>query len=62
MLRCHFAVVGTTGVGKSSAVCAAVRESAAEVKPNLRVLVLDPHNEYAHAFHGISTNARRQHA
>ncbi len=54
MLRCHFAVVGTTGVGKSSAVSLLVRESVAK-KPNLRVLVLDPHNEYAHAFHGIST-------
>ncbi len=53
MLRCHFAVVGTTGVGKSSAVSLLLRE-AVRVKPNLRVLVLDPHNEYAHAFRGIS--------
>ncbi len=53
MLRCHFAVVGTTGVGKSSAVSMLLRESVSK-KPNLRVLVLDPHNEYAHAFHGIS--------
>jgi uncharacterized protein len=54
MLNCHFAVVGTTGVGKSSAVSMLLRESVSR-KPNLRVLVLDPHNEYAHAFHGIST-------
>jgi uncharacterized protein len=54
MLRCHFAVVGTTGVGKSSAVALLLRESVLK-KPNLRVLVLDPHNEYAHAFHGVST-------
>ncbi len=54
MLRCHFAVVGTTGVGKTSSVSLLVRESVAK-KPNLRVLVLDPHNEYAHAFAGIST-------
>jgi DNA helicase HerA-like ATPase len=54
MLRCHFAVVGTTGVGKSSAVALLLRESVAK-KPNLRVLVLDPHNEYAHAFRGVST-------
>jgi DNA helicase HerA-like ATPase len=54
MLRCHFAVVGTTGVGKSSAVALLLRESIRK-KPNLRVLVLDPHNEYAHAFHGVST-------
>jgi uncharacterized protein len=49
MLSKHFSVVGTTGVGKSSAVSLLVRK-AVEVKPDLRVLVLDPHNEYAHAF------------
>lgn len=53
MLSRHFAVVGTTGVGKSSAVALLLRETV-RVKPNLRVLVLDPHNEYAHAFRGIS--------
>ncbi|MCA3564252.1 MAG: ATP-binding protein [Methylocystis sp.] len=53
MLSKHFAVVGTTGVGKSSAVSLLVRK-AVEVKPGLRVLLLDPHNEYAHAFRGIS--------
>ncbi len=53
LLRCHFAVVGTTGVGKSSAVAMLLREAVAK-KPNLRVLVLDPHNEYAHAFHANS--------
>lgn len=53
MLSRHFAVVGTTGVGKSSAVSLLLRESVA-LKPNLRILVLDPHNEYAHAFRGIS--------
>ncbi len=49
MLTKHFSVVGTTGVGKSSAVSLLVRK-AVEAKPDLRVLVLDPHNEYAHAF------------
>lgn len=53
LLRCHFAVVGTTGVGKSSAVAMLLREAVAK-KPNLRVLVLDPHNEYAHAFRANS--------
>ncbi len=53
MLRCHFAVVGTTGVGKSSAVSLLVRESVMK-KPTLRALILDPHNEYAHAFKGVS--------
>jgi hypothetical protein len=49
MLSKHFSVVGTTGVGKSSAVSLLVRKSV-EMRPNLRVLVLDPHNEYAFAF------------
>jgi DNA helicase HerA-like ATPase len=49
MLNRHFAVVGTTGVGKSSAVSLLLRK-AVETKPDLRVLILDPHNEYASAF------------
>jgi DNA helicase HerA-like ATPase len=49
MLKRHFAVVGTTGVGKSSAVSILLRKSLTE-RPNLRVLILDPHNEYARAF------------
>jgi uncharacterized protein len=53
MLSKHFSVVGTTGVGKSSAVSLLVRK-AVEVKSDLRALVLDPHNEYAHAFRDIS--------
>ena len=53
MLSKHFSVVGTTGVGKSSAVSLLVRK-AVESKPDLRVLVLDPHNEYAHAFRANS--------
>ncbi|WP_342363047.1 ATP-binding protein [Terrarubrum flagellatum] len=53
MLNRHFAVVGTTGVGKSSAVSLLLRR-AVMTKPDLRVLVLDPHNEYAHAFSDLS--------
>jgi uncharacterized protein len=53
MLSKHFSVVGTTGVGKSSAVSLLVRK-AVEAKPDLRALVLDPHNEYSHAFRDIS--------
>jgi hypothetical protein len=49
MLKRHFAVVGTTGVGKSSAVALLLRKAIA-MKPALRILILDPHNEYAHAF------------
>jgi uncharacterized protein len=53
LLSKHFAVVGTTGVGKSSAVSLLVRK-ATDARPDLRVLVLDPHNEYAHAFNDRS--------
>jgi uncharacterized protein len=53
MLSKHFSVVGTTGVGKSSAVSLLVRK-AVEAKQDLRALVLDPHNEYSHAFRDIS--------
>ncbi len=53
MLKRHFAVVGSTGVGKSSAVSMLLR-SAVKVKKNLRVLILDPHNEYTAAFPDIS--------
>lgn len=49
MLQRHFAVVGTTGVGKSTAVALLLRK-AIESDPNLRVMILDPHNEFAAAF------------
>lgn len=45
----HFAVVGTTGVGKSTAVSLLLRK-AIEARPDLRVLILDPHNEFSSAF------------
>jgi DNA helicase HerA-like ATPase len=48
-LNRHFAVVGTTGVGKSTAVSLLVRK-AIEARPDLRVLILDPHNEFSAAF------------
>ena len=49
MLRKHFAVVGTTGVGKSCSVTLLIRQCLT-VKPDLRVLLLDPHNEFSRAF------------
>jgi DNA helicase HerA-like ATPase len=49
VLNRHFAVVGTTGVGKSCAVSLLVRRCV-EARPDLRVVMLDPHNEFAHAF------------
>jgi DNA helicase HerA-like ATPase len=48
-LNRHFAVVGTTGVGKSTAVSLLVRKAIA-ARPDLRVLILDPHNEFSATF------------
>ncbi|MCR9135531.1 MAG: DUF87 domain-containing protein [Alphaproteobacteria bacterium] len=49
LLDRHFAIVGTTGVGKSTAVSLLVNRIV-NVCPDLRVLILDPHNEFAAAF------------
>ncbi|NWJ26619.1 ATP-binding protein [Rhizobium sp. RM] len=49
MLAKHFAVVGSTGVGKSTAVSLLLNK-AIETDPKLRILILDPHNEFAAAF------------
>jgi DNA helicase HerA-like ATPase len=49
MLSNHFAVLGTTGVGKSSAV-ALILQQVLEARPNLRILLLDVHNEYGRCF------------
>ena len=45
----HFAVVGSTGVGKTTAVAMLLKKCLA-ARPKLRVLVVDPHNEYARYF------------
>jgi DNA helicase HerA-like ATPase len=58
-LNRHFAVVGTTGVGKSTAVSLLLRKAIA-ARPDLRVLILDPHNEFSTAFpdHSIRINSQ----
>jgi len=45
----HFAVLGTTGVGKSSGVAILLQE-VLRVRPNLRIFLVDPHNEYGQCF------------
>jgi len=45
----HFAIVGTTGVGKSSGVAIILRKIL-DVRPNLRIFLVDPHNEYGRCF------------
>jgi uncharacterized protein len=49
MLSKHFAVLGTTGVGKSSAV-AVILQQLLLARPDLRMLLLDVHNEYGRCF------------
>jgi uncharacterized protein len=58
LLSRHFAVVGTTGVGKSTAVTLLLRKIV-ETRPDIRVLILDPHNEFSSAFpdHAITVEA-----
>ncbi len=45
----HFAVLGTTGVGKSNGV-AIILQEILQSRPNLRIFLVDPHNEYANCF------------
>jgi uncharacterized protein len=45
----HFAIVGTTGVGKSSGV-ATILQRILDTRPNLRIFLVDPHNEYGRCF------------
>ena len=49
LLSRHFAVVRTTGTGKSTAVTLLLH-LIAKHKDNQRILILDPHNEYTSAF------------
>jgi len=45
----HFAVLGSTGVGKSSGVVIILQKILA-ARPNLRMFLVDPHNEFGHCF------------
>src|SRR5579885_2839177 len=45
----HFAILGATGVGKSSGV-AIILQKILETRPNLRIFLVDPHNEYGRCF------------
>jgi DNA helicase HerA-like ATPase len=49
LLGKHFAVVGSTGTGKSCAVAALLHGIFSE-RPNAHIIALDPHGEYAMAF------------
>jgi len=49
MLNKHFAVLGSTGVGKSTGV-AHILAQTMKLRPKLRVFLLDAHNEYHRSF------------
>jgi DNA helicase HerA-like ATPase len=49
MLHRHFAVLGSTGAGKSSAIAVILREVMV-ARPDLRILLVDPHDEYQRSF------------
>jgi len=45
----HFSVLGATSVGKSSGV-AIILQQILDTRPNLRIFLVDPHNEYSPCF------------
>ena len=49
LLGKHFAILGTTGTGKSCTTALILR-SILNKNPNAHIVLLDPHNEYATAF------------
>lgn len=51
LLTKHFAVLGTTGSGKSCAVALILHEIL-DANPKAHVVLLDPHDEYHNAFRG----------
>ncbi len=49
LLSKHFAILGSTGVGKSTGVSLLLNEIL-KSRPNLRIFLLDVHNEYGRCF------------
>ena len=57
LIRRHFAVLGSTGVGKTTSVSLLLKKSLA-ARPKLRIIIFDPHNEYAAHFPGACADHR----
>ncbi|MBL4838595.1 MAG: ATP-binding protein [Kordiimonadaceae bacterium] len=55
LLSRHFAILGSTGTGKSSGV-ALLLHRLVEKHPNAHIVILDPHNEYERAFSSNGTH------
>jgi len=62
LLGKHFAILGTTGIGKSCTTALILRSILKE-NPEAHIVLLDPHNEYATAFkeHGEVISPRNMH-
>jgi hypothetical protein len=54
LLSKHFAVLGSTGVGKSSGVAVILGEMI-KARPDVHILLLDIHNEYAKSFGEVAS-------
>ncbi len=52
MLGKHYAILGNTGTGKSSAASLLIRRIVSKMK-NSHILIFDPHNEYSAAFEDV---------
>ena len=59
MLTKHFAVLGSTGVGKSSGV-AVILNAVLDAQPKVRIFLLDGHNEFGRCF-GARANVVNAH-
>jgi len=59
MLNKHFAVLGSTGVGKSSGV-AVILNAVLDAQPKVRIFLLDGHNEFGRCF-GARANVVNAH-
>lgn len=57
LLEKHFAVLGTTGAGKSCATTL-ILSAILEKHPNAHIVLMDPHNEYATAFGDLADSIR----
>lgn len=55
LLGKHFAILGTTGSGKSCA-AALILHGILAHHPNAHIVLLDPHGEYAHSFGEMAEN------
>ncbi|HLY02459.1 MAG TPA: ATP-binding protein [Candidatus Cybelea sp.] len=62
LLSKHFAVVGSTGSGKSCTV-SLILSSILDEEPNAHIILLDPHNEYTKCFNGLAevVNVENEH-